>query len=606
MKRNLKAIQDEALRTIDEFRERNNQNKAMDDMAYSRWELPEQLSNADFIRKTVSPAPANALTTSVKVLGAETPKLKFTPTGPDPEDRKTASKIERGLMWEFRNAAKRSQTKLVPDIVRSGLQYGEIAVYIDYLPWMYKGKTSKRIDRLLRMGNFVITPYNPTCVYPRYSPVGLESVLLAQPMSAIELVRHWGDRANELKNYIMNENKGEDMTVRYYDYTDDFQRTVWVTFAEDDTKDRWTFLNEERDRSFIPWAIRNTGTALEKSPDLQRIPFLSSVYRANMWRTMNLVQTLITSEVITYAAAPRSVIEGPGNDDVGVEYGEPNQPVRPPIGVTYRELNPPQIDRALTEILDRTKADLDAATSVQVLQNLNFPAGTAYATINAVLQTAIASLQPYKVLAEQALVDVFETMLLWLDETGGEIAARETGKRNNDYGSQYQVTKADFSPNAIYLDVELNASAPTDFMQRINAGTLMYQLGYPKSRVFEDLNVPDPEQVAAERVQEDLVNNEVSIQMQQRQAEAQMQIQLLQQQIAMMQQQAQQAQIPQMQGQNMQNMRTTQPPSPGFSNVQGQGFDPNLQGEPPQTAASGLTREELNRATTGGEPLAEI
>lgn len=579
MKRKLELIKSEAEETISFYAQRNKKNAEFDRMAASNWNLAVYKEG---IRKTVSPAPANAIQTSVKVLGAETPKLKYTPVGPHPDDRATASKIERGLLWELKSASKRSPTKLVPDIIRSALQYAECAVYVDYLPWRLKGKVSDaRMKRILRSGNFALIPHNPSSVYPRYSQLGLESVLLCKEMRASQVVQYWGDYASFLKDSITD----SDPVVTMYDYVDYDQRAVWLSSPKDGKGKaaEFTIIDEQRERSFLPWAIRMTGTSLESVPELQRTPFLNTVLQANMWDDLNLMQTLVNSEVLSYASAPRYAIYGPNGDLVKVDYGDINKPMQIPPGHEVKQLAPHPIDNALLEIMDRTKANLDAATNVQILSNLNFPAGTAYATVNAVLQTAIASLQPYKVLAEMNLADIFETMLLWIDETDGEIAAYGSGKSNS--GEQYTITKEDFSPNAIYIDVELNASAPTDFMQRINAGTLMYQLGYPKSRVFEDLNVADPEQVIRERYQEDFLDNEMALRMQQRQMEAQ--------------QEAQQAP-------NLQNMQQGPPPSPGFENVQGQGFDPNMGGTPPQLAASGLTREELNGVTSGGDPIAEI
>jgi len=579
--RAFKQILEEAAETMKIYQSRNQKNQAMDAMANSEWNLPSQ-AKKEFFRKTVSAAPANALTTSVKVLGAETPKIKFTPTGPDPDDRATASAIERALGWEIKNAAKRSQTKLVPDIIRSAVQYAECAVYVDYLPDRIKNFPEARQKQILRNGNFALVPHNPSSVYPRYSPLGLESVLLAKMMKASQVVQYWGDQASKVKTFIQDEG---DADCVQYDYTDHEQRTVWVSF---DLKgvgdDDYLIMDEKRELGFIPWAIRMHGTSLETEAGLQRTPFLDTVYKAHMWEDMNLSGTLINSEVLGYAAAPRIMIIGPNGETVRVDYGDINKPLRIPAGHDAEPFPPPQIDVSLLQIHDRTKAELDAATSVQVLQNLNFPAGTAYATINAVLQTAIASLQPYKVLAEMTLADCCEIMLLWIDARDGQMTAYGTGK--NEQGKQFSITKDDFSTTGLYIDVELNASAPTDFMQRINAGTLMLQLGYPLARVLEDLNVSDPEQAIAERYFEDMLREENQIISQQRQMEVQ--------------QQMQQAQM------NMQNMMQGPPPSPGFSNVEGQGFDPNMGGTPPGVAASGLTREELNGVTSGGEPIAEV
>lgn len=554
----------------------------MDAYERSDWSLPTKLkekADSGYIRKTISPAPANALNTAVKVLAAEKPNIKFTPTGPGPEDKANASKIERGLWWELRNAAKRSPTLLIPDLVRSAIKYAEVACYVEYLPWSFDtyetmGKDSGRKQSILRQGKFIVTAYNPQNVFARYSRMGLEAVSLVQGMKGREIKDQWND--------LVPDEVDPDEDYVQVDYTDYGERAVFVFEGKNLDGDKpITLLHDERQIPFLPWVVRMTGSGLEMDEQYRRKPFLESVYRARLWRTLNLVQTLFTSEVISYAAAPRGIVEGPNGDIVSVDYGDPNKPIRVPPGHKYTPIPPPQIDRALTEIFDRTKADLDAATAVQVLQNLNFPAGTAYATINAVLQTAIASLEPYKVLAELAIADVCERMLLWLDYADGTIKSYGTGR--DDYGEFYEIKKEDFSTDAIYIDVELNASAPTDFMQRINAGALMLQMGYPKGRVFEDLNVADPEQAILERYYEDMLNNEVGLKIQQRQMEI---MQALQQPPA----------PAGMQG---------APAQPAFSNMSGQGFNPNQGGVSPQEGAPQFTREAMMGQDRSGLPIME-
>jgi len=574
--------------------DRDKMYKEMDDYDRSIWEKPKNME-ADHWRKTVSPAPESALNTAVKVLSAERPNIKFTPTGPRPEDLQNASMIERGLSWELRNASKRSPTLLVPDIVRSSIKYAETAVRVDYLPWVFDsqktlGKSNPRRQAILRDGNFLVTAYNARSVHSRFSPMGLEAVALVQLTTGRKIVDQWGNRARKVYEMIKDEKK--DVEFVLVDLTDYEQRAVYCWEGMNLTSGGALIeiINEEREVPFIPWIIKMSGSGLEAEEEYKRKPFLEGVYRARLWKTLNLVQTLYVSEAIAYAAAPRGKKTGTNPDSVNVDYGEPGRPISVGPGQDYIELNPPQIDRALTEIYDRTKAQLDAATSVQVLQNLNFPAGTAYATINAVLQTAIASLNPYKKLAEATLAGVAEKMLLWIDHAGGSIVSYGTGRE--DAGKRYEVTTKDFSVDAMYIDVELNASAPTDFMERITAGLSMLQMGYPKGRVFEQLNVADPEQAIAERYFEDMLNNEVQLKLEQRKMEQQM---IMQQ---MMQQMMQPA--PQPQG-------GTPPGPPGmYDNVGGGGFNPAAGGVPPAEAVPEGTREVLTGHDRSGLPLTEV
>jgi len=421
--RDFQEVLDQASKDIEAYRARNAKNDAMDAMANCIWNLPTE-AKKEFFRKTVSAAPANALTTGIKVLSAENPKIKFTPIGPDPDDRATASAIERGLLWEIKSSARRSQTKFVPDLNKSSLTYAECAVFVDYLPDRISAFSAARQKFILRNGQFALINFHPNSVYPRYSQLGLEGVLSARQMKASQVVKYWGDKASKVSAYIQD--KGEDPDVFLFDDMDYEQRTVWVSFENDINNvgdDQFKIMDEERQLGFIPWAIRMHGTSLSNDPAVQRVPFLDTVHKARLWETMNLSGTIINSEALGYAAAPRIKVSDPNGEIIKVDYGDINKKIIEYPGHKVEPFPPVPLDTALLEIHDRTKAELDDATSVQILQNLNFPAGTAYASINAVLQTATASLQPYKVLSEMTLADVCTIMLLWIDARDGQITA---------------------------------------------------------------------------------------------------------------------------------------------------------------------------------------
>jgi hypothetical protein len=592
MKKSIKIIQKQAERLKHSYRKRDACNIVFDKMDNNEWSLPSELDDVPGIRKTVSPDPAAALQTAVKVIGSEKPHPKVTPPGPNQDDRDTANKIERGLSWELKSATNRSLTDIVPDIIRSAVKYGEVCVYVDYLPWRIKrGDFDEDVgDDLLSDGQFALIVQNPTTVYPKYSALGLEAVLSVQTMYASEVIDYYGENANEFAKWANEQD--DDVAVSVWDWTDKNQRDVWIK-PKHGGEANFTLVDEERKMKFIPWAHGVTGTSLESSPEKQRKGFLDIIQSANLWEDMNLMGTILNSEVLSYAAAPRGVVKGPNGEQVAVDYGEMGRKIVLKPGQEYEPIDPPQIDRALAEIFDRTKAKLEGATSVQVLQNLNFPAGTAFATINAVLQTAIASLQPYKTLAERVIAKAFKIMLKWIDYANGEILAYGTGK--GDSGKQYSITKSDFSVRALYIEVFLNASAPTDFLQRINAATLLWQLGMPKARIFEDLNISDPEQAIIERYLEDLTDNEMRMINERRMAELQQQMMTESQQQMMVDQSFQD-----------QNMMQNPPPSPGFENVEGQGFNPNMMGGSPAESAPSLTRELVQGMTRSGEGIAEI
>lgn len=574
--RPLDYIVGKAQEMVDNDRDLRKMLDAMDNMAHNIWKLPEGLEIKDWIRPVINDAPSNALNAAVKVLSVERPKIRLLPLSPSPADKRNANIIERVLRWELTGADKRGDTRIVPDIIRSSLRYDIVCINLVYLPWQMKvleklQPDSARYKRALRAGKYAINVYNPKNVHYRYSPLGLEAVVLAQATTAEAVAAYWGERAVRLREMLIE--RGKDFDVVLYDYTDHDQRTVWWVEGKDDSVvtagAENVIINEARTVPFIPWVIRRGGTSLDAERQYQLKPLLEHVYRTGQWELINIIDTIITSETATYAAAPRWLVEGP-DGSLQVDYGDPAKIAKARPGTKVTQLDPPRIDQALLHLLDRTVAKINASTQIQVLQNLNFPAGTAYASINAVLQTVLSSLAPFKRTAEAALEDTLEQMLLWIDFTGDELYAFGTGK--DDYGMQYAVDKTMFDPEHIYFNVELNASAPTDRQQRINAGAMLLQMGVSRETVFGDLGFEDVEYEITQRMQEDLL-----------QAEFQSALQ----EIMAARAQAMQAQ---MQG--------------AQSAAVGPGFNPAAGGQPPAMANPEATFEGQTGTTRAGEPIA--
>jgi hypothetical protein len=621
--------------------------RAMDRYFRNDWKLPPEMAGKQWTYKSVDTSPHNALNTATKVLSAEKPKIKILPAGPDPDDKAKANKMERGLLWELLKANKRARSRIVPDVSRSALRYDRVCIQVIHLPHHYDSieaavnessssdevKMQKLSDlaitrkAALRLGNYAINVRNPQNVFTNHTPMGLEAVMLVQVMTGKEIFDTWGEKASFL---VTDDVEWQSQKWNLVDYSDHVHRMVWVVAEQassvvDESK---ILIQGRHGLPFIPWVDRVGGTGLDDEAEYQCKPFLESIYRSKSWEATNVIRTLGLSEVIKYAGAPRSKSKTSHGGGVKVQYGGDGSQINLKTGEEWDPIPPPAIDTALMQWFDRFKNELNAQTSVQVLADLNFPAGTAYATINAVLQTAIASLQPYKMLAEMALADMFEIMLWWVDFTG--VPIQSFGLSKGDEGTHYDITKEDFSVESLYLTVELNASAPTDRTERINAGVMLYKnLPVAAEEVLSDIGYADPLKVMRDRSMEEMVNNETSLQIQQRQQEAQLQMQAqalpiqMQMQQAQMQMQMQMQQMQmQMQAQAQQGMQGPggqQQPSgeqgvpPGaegadaefFAAAEGQGYNQAEGGISTNQLAPGATRETLSGADARGQAIAE-
>ncbi|MBW8012825.1 MAG: hypothetical protein FVQ83_16535 [Chloroflexi bacterium] len=367
--------------------------------------------------------------------------------------------------------------------------------------------------------------HNPRHVHVRYSDWMPEAVLMKRVVRVQEAVDFWGDKARKLKTYFRKKENSQYDHVTVYDYVDLDVRVVWALPQEGGGSLRnplgeasgsagIQILREEHELNFLPWVARVGGTTLEDNPARQRIPLLYSVYTAGQWEIQNIIETLMTSEVIAYASAPRLKVEGP-TDNVEVDYGEPGRPAYVPPGHALSAMQPPILDQSLAAIADRIGGRISKSTVPRVLQTGDYPAGTAYATLNLATQSGLKSLTPYKELAEYALGDIFTQMLNWVNFTQEPVVAY--GRARDDLGETHVLSPSDFDIQQVVVDVELTADVPIDRMSRIDASALaVRELGYSKERALEQIGEMDPQVIMQQAKEEELQEVDLEIEKQRR------------------------------------------------------------------------------------------
>jgi len=457
-----------------------------------------------------------------------------------------------------------------------------------------KARKKKRMSR----GKFALKMYHPGSVHARTSVYGLEEILLAYVTTARDVIDMYGETiAAKLVADLAEYEAGDDLDVCFYQYTTIDERWAWYTIGTDVRNlfsgEGSKLVAEEMKLPFIDWIYFEGGTDLDSDAEYRINPLLASIYRAGQWELINAVATIYTSEAVSYAAAPRWLVTGPDGKSFEIDYGDPAKVAYVQQGYTVTPLQPPTIDKALTEIYDRTKIKIDAGTQVQNLGNPNFPAGTPFASINALLVTTLAGLTPTRKLAESFLAEVFEQMLLWIDYQSDPLEGWGTGKA---LGEQVSITKEDFSPDNIYLSVALDATAPTEKQQKINNAVMLIQAGVDSNFAFKQLGIEDWPAHELERIREELRKNEVQIAIQKRQFEAQL----------AMQKAAQEAQGGGQPGAEAPGALPAggsgvePPPEP----VSGEGYNPAAGGQPAQMAEPGMTREMIAGEDVSGTELA--
>ena len=565
----------EGMIKYDKKKELNN--KEYDKMDHVDWSPPPKLMELQGFRAAPSTDPHDAIRTGTSVLSAQDERITLQPLAANPETKQKANENERALKWLMDQVNQRRQGTVQKSVVRSSLKYDEVVAQVIDLDYQIENKEifggdTKREKAARRYGRFVVNTYHPNDVHVLYSGYMPEAVLLVQKRKAKDVMNEWGKLASKLKKLAE-----DDAEVTYYDYMDYDDHVVWCTGDRDDEM-VCEIMKEEHEMPFLPWACRVGGDTMEHAAEHRRRPLLYSIMQADSWHTQNVARSLLISEVMFYAMAPRTKEETPlGSPTVEsttvIDHNSPGRTINVTPGHTLDQMQPPGLDPSLREIGAMLQAEMAKSTLANVLQGGDVAPGEAFASLNLRTQTAVGSLKPAKELSEFALADIYTLFLLYANYTKNDIKGYGTEKAN--LGEEYVIRHNEIDPEAIYLSVELTPDVPLDRQQKANTASMALQSGIlSKERAMEDMGITDPDQVTEEIYMEQMMEARITDIVQTIMAQGQLAIQ--QQQMAMQQQQQMGMQAMQNQGANV----------PG-----GNGFNPAMGGQVPASVVPGATRE---------------
>ncbi len=581
--------------------------EAMERLAHLQYQLPKSLDSLEWMRAVKTTAPYDYIRAGSRALHGLTQRpiidpisvLKAVKGSPESDLAKaTANEWETALRWQFDRAVDRT-AMLREDIPRSALMYDEIVGQVIHLPSQIKaiekiGGNPMRQKAAMRHGQFAIDLHNPKDVHVRYSKYMAEEIALVQVVGPQEIADFWNNA--KLKQLIEDEKAEEHYVL--VDYMSYDGRAVFcypgnqiepmVRAAEDNDKAIISILMEDLEYPFLPWFATVGGSVLENQPDRQRFPLLYGIWRAEQWVTANIVASLAISEVIAEAARPDFIGTGPNVEDIEYDHGEPGGMMRVPPGNQVIPTQQRAIDPALREAWDRFMADM-GTTLPRILVTAEAVPDEPFAGYNMRLRQGLASILPYKHLAERATAQIYEKMLLWCHYSGTPIQGYYDDKL-------YQIESDDINPDALYLSVMLEPDVAIDQQQRTNTAVMQArELKRPMEDILKEMGETDPQGAMKRWSKEQIFMAELQGVLQAIQMETSGQLQQMAQQMAM-----------QMHEQMMQQQQAQQEQagSPaGLAPGTGTGFDPSMGGAPYSQANPGATREMQSGMTRMGEEV---
>ena len=299
----------------------------VDDAHNVRYELPQAWKQIPWIRGYPTTKPSDLIDAAVRALSTKSPQLTVTPILPNEPTKEQFDLIERGLMWHWKQAEKRSQSNPTKAIVESAIKYGEVAVQVVYLPYQAKILRSMgskaQAKRSEEMGPFAMIVHNPRSVHVQFSDLMAERVVLCKRQPAHKIIDFWGKNASEFKKSIeMGDGCAFTDLYDVYDYWDSEYRCVWVEPVNKGSG--YTLLEpQEHGLGFLPWSCRVGGSSLDESNEDQLRPLLNSLINGGILDTVNMFRSLMISLAMARAAEPTKVSTTPTGEGAEVDATEP-------------------------------------------------------------------------------------------------------------------------------------------------------------------------------------------------------------------------------------------------------------------------------------------
>ncbi len=489
-------------------KDRDKMYEALDNYRHGEWSMDEELLEIDWVTESRDPIFAQQTDSAKQILSDVSPSISLTPYNPGDDGTDIADRHEKGLRWFLAGSSKRRQATVVQDTVSSAVDYSEVTAQVMYLPQQIKdvkaaGGNAKRYEAMLRQGPFATIFHNPKTVHARYSDMGPEEVLLVTEEDPHNIIDLWGKKADKLKKKL-KEAKGRVEPAIKKDYTSYDWRCVWVEWGGED----YEIERKEWPWPFLGWSCRYGGTSLEDRGDFQRKPILANAYHFDLYDDINTVRSMRHSEMIRTTSRARDVFQSDTrtSPDTDASSGDLFVHIDTEETIIPQPQNVP--DPAMSELYSELRGDFQKSGLSDMLLGSDVPTGAAFASINIVSESAMKVLRSPQSLAQNALADILETMLLYIHYSDSEEIAYGTGK--TDRGEQYLIKGSEIDPKNLYVTVKLEADLPTDYQARTVTARAQIDAGInSREGAAEDIGKKNTtelmEQIASERLVETML-----------------------------------------------------------------------------------------------------
>ncbi len=469
---------------------------AYDDIDAVRYEFGDMLE--PWMIKRVSTDGTEALKVLENIFDTHNPKVRVTPFGEEDKDR--AEKAERWAEYHLSRINQRMGASPIRQLPHMGGKYGRIAGQVDYLPYWIPKESKKwtaEQKEQMRGGPFCVDLHNPRNVFYSMGKYGLRWVASVTNMSPDEVIEHWGiyddksDNGKKIQAAISKIKKlyEDDEEIRFIqvDFTSHDRREVSVfqTSHEDisdfenyeDGAERIDIINSENKLKFLNWFVIECDSS----------PLLSGMHKGNLFAYKTLLDTVVHSSVMRRAYPPLMVSNTIDGKGVVPDYTGADPEVRLKPGESVQPFIPPPLDNAVFTLAQDVSGQVESSLGVKKLSNMTAGGNTQFSTVNAVIDLHMNNLEPYKRMAEKALVQIVNLMFKWVEFTDDTVSAYRRAKSSPDQiaGEEILMSPEQFDIQNLLIEVLLTAKS--DKMAAVNMAAQLKQNGFkvPDSELWE-------------------------------------------------------------------------------------------------------------------------
>jgi len=451
----LSTIQDHHKKLKDNYSDRN--------LKFAEYEKifllqDDDLPSDDFVKKTLSPDPRNAILGAQRLLTAAKPKWSVPKQVNTPDTLKSSTPIEKiaaAICWSSGRIARRP---IWYDPTLSALLYSEVVIKTTATKDLVDAATTpgqkKRAQRAQRMTPIIIESLNPKNCFPEFDSMGLSAWGSSYTVA-------WGDIISMFGSIVTNKLAPEKKSyekVTFNEFWDDTYHAVWLN----------EFVNEpllfvEHNMEVIPIVdqIIEGSEMFTEAGQQTRQPFLYTVNESGLWKRQNLELTTLYTMIHAIGTNPMFVHTSPTatTEPLKLDFSVPGGVVNLGVNEKLDALQKQVIDPSIIKGLDIAEQKSTESTIYKQALGESLGANAPFSMVSMLSQAGRLPLIPYQRLVSFALADIMKISLDLLKSDGGEY------KIISDKGVLDFYSKE--LPDAFELDCDLDISMPTDERQNV-------------------------------------------------------------------------------------------------------------------------------------------